>query len=250
MTFLQRLHGLPIAACCRCSRVIIFARTGLVGPGNATPQNTWRNNLNLQKGVGCYAPVADLSSITFLNENRVDCKYLQPQSPGTLAGGRCLLCVSGAYRNESHRKWLRIDPGGSGYATTDMQNTANITPYVAPSGARIPLVPLIIALYFDADPGLAIGNRTSVSFADFAADFNFSQQEIAAYFDTSATHPLNAALYEAVGASAAASSTQPGSSHAPTRLPPGASSGPAQPLLGGTPAQPPNVNNGWMRSNT
>jgi hypothetical protein len=125
-----------------------------------------------------------------------------------------------------------------------MQNTANITPYVAPSGARIPLVPLIVALYFDADPGLAIGNRTSVSFTDFAADFNFSQQEIAAYFDTSITHPLNAALSGAIGASPVAS-TQLGSDHAPTTLPPSAPSGSAQPILGGTPAPPPNINNGW-----
>lgn len=33
-----------------------LARTGLQAPGNHSAQNTWRNNLNLQKGVGCYAP--------------------------------------------------------------------------------------------------------------------------------------------------------------------------------------------------
>src|SRR6266498_2586136 len=32
-----------------------LARTGLLGPGNRTPQNTWRNNFHLQKGIGCYA---------------------------------------------------------------------------------------------------------------------------------------------------------------------------------------------------
>lgn len=236
-----------------------LARTGLIGSGNTTPQNTWRNNLNLQKGIGCYAPVADLSSLTFLNQDRSLCRHLQTTTPGNLAGGRCGLCVSGAsYRNESHRKWLRIDPGGSGYATTDVQNTANFAPYVAPGGARIPLAPLIVALYHDADQGLVLGTRTAVSGADFAADFNFTQQEVATYFETSIAHPLNAALAASagwapgstlgplVGAAPGAGSgtTGPGGAAAPAPTPP-EPAGPVQPVLGGTPAPPPLVNNGW-----
>ena len=214
-----------------------LARTGLIAPGNKTSQNTWRNNFNLQKGVGCYAPVADLSSPTFLNQPRLDCRHLQVASAGSLAGARCSLCLSGAaYRNESHRKWLRIDPAGSGYAVTDLQNVANFLPYVAPGGSRIPLLPLIVALYHDADQGLSIGTRTAVSLKDFASDFNFSRQEISAYFDVSMNHPINARL-------ARSAAWQAGSGLgilAPT--PP-----PALPLpvLGGTPAPPPNTNNGW-----
>ncbi len=232
-----------------------LARTGLIGPGNTTPQNTWRNNLNLQKGIGCYAPVADLSSLTFLNQDRSLCRHLQATTPGNLAGGRCGLCLSGAsYRNESHRKWLRIDPGGSGYSATDTQNTANFAPYVAPGGARIPLAPLIVALYHDADPGLVLGTRTAVSGTDFAADFNFSQQEIATYFETSITDPLNAALAASAGWApgsslgplfgAAFGTTGPGGAAAPAPTPP-LPAGPVQPVLGGTPAPPPLVNNGW-----
>src|SRR5574337_569006 len=143
------------------------------------------------KAEAFWSRVADLSSPTFLNQDRSLCQYLQTPTLGNLARGKCSLCVSGAsYRNEIHQKWLRIDPGGSGYAVTDIQNTANFASYVAPGGARIPLAPLIVALYHDADPGLVLGARTAVSSADFAADFNFSQPEMATYFETSMAHPL------------------------------------------------------------
>ena len=121
-----------------------LARTGLVAPGNRGAQNTWRNNLNLQKGIGCFAPPADLSSQTFLDQDRRECRYLDSPKPGSLAGARCSLCDSGAgYRGESHRKWLRIDTSGAGYAVTDLQNTANFAPYVALDGRRIPVMPLV-----------------------------------------------------------------------------------------------------------
>ena len=66
-----------------------LARTGITAPGHAVAQNTWRNNFNLQKGVGCYAPAQDLSSPTFLNQQRGQCRYLQPGPTGGLSHGRC-----------------------------------------------------------------------------------------------------------------------------------------------------------------
>lgn len=226
-----------------------LARTGLVGPGNTTAQNTWRNNLNLQKGIGCYAPAADLSSPTFLNQNRSACRHLQAVVAGTLAGARCSLCTSGAaYRNESHRKWLRIDPGGNGYAVIDLQNSANFAPYVAPSGSRIPVLPLIVALYHDADPGLVIGTRHDVSLADFAADFNFSTQELSTYFDDSMAHPLNAKLIKSagwpMGSNLAPTAAATVALTKPTAVPPSPAVA-AQPILGGTATPPPNTNSGW-----
>jgi Domain of unknown function (DUF3883) len=227
-----------------------LARTGLIGPQNATAQNTWRNNLNLQKGVGCYAPVADLSSPTFLDQPRINCRHIQLASSGNLAGAHCTLCTSGAaYRSESHRKWLRIDPAGNGYAVTDLLNVANFVPYVAPGGARIPLLPLMVALYHDADPGLSLGARKAVSLADFAADFNFSNQEISSYFDISMRHPLNAQLTQSAAwvrgsklVASAGKQTQTGTSRvAPSNSAPVL----PQPVLGGTQTPPPNTNSGW-----
>lgn len=235
-----------------------LARTGLIGPGNATAQNTWRNNLNLQKGIGCYAPASDLASFTFLDQNRADCKYLQTVSPGSLSGAKCSLCTSGAtYRSESQRKWLRIDPSGNGYATTDLQMIANFLPYLAPGGVRIPVFPLIVALYYDADPGLVIGNRPTVSLAEFAADFNLSEQEVSAYFDTSTGSQLNARLINSVAWASSneaslvgAGTANAGPSPALTGSTTGAKAQPTPkpvpaPNLHGTPTPPPNTNNGW-----
>lgn len=232
-----------------------LARTGLVAPGNKGAQNTWRNNFNLQKGIGCYAPPSDLSSPTFLNEDRSQCRYLQTSLPGSLNDARCSLCLSGAgYRGESHRKWLRIDPGGNGYAVTDLQNTPNFAPYVAPSGSRIPVLPLIVALYHDADPALTLGSRTRVQLADFITDFNFSQNEFVAYFDDSTRHPLNAQLTRSAAWPRGASVGRPLPSQPPAMAARSRRTStrgsrtmviPPSPNLTGTPAPPPNTNTGW-----
>src|SRR5262249_34715353 len=99
------------------------ARTGLTSPGNTTAQNTWRNNFHLQKGVWCHAPRHDLAGQTFLAQPRSACHHLAQATAGVFAGSTCQLCPSGArYRNEEHRKWLRIDPGGNGIAVVDLLN--------------------------------------------------------------------------------------------------------------------------------
>ena len=225
-----------------------LARTGLISPGNRGAQNTWRNNFNLQKGIGCYAPLADLSSPTFLNEDRSQCRFLQSVALGSLMGAHCSLCPTGAtYRGESHRKWLRIDPGGNGYAVTDLQNIGNFAPYVAPTANRIPLLPLIVALYHDADPGLVLGTRASVQTAEFMSDFNLSRAEFDAYFDDSVHHPINAQLLASrawpQGTLQSPESTQPATRTPRTRRRTLAIVAP--PVLTGTPAPPPATNSGW-----
>lgn len=170
-----------------------LARTGVVGIGNTTTQNTWRNNFNIQKGIGCYAPVQDLCSLTFLNEDRSNCRYLQHGNGGGLAGGTCTLCVnSGNYRAESHRKWLKISADGEGYSTADLRMVDNFTPYIAPNNSRIPIFPFVAAVYYDSQSGTPISGRDNIGIDDFASDFNLSQEEINAYFNADPEHPLNA----------------------------------------------------------
>jgi len=234
-----------------------LARTGLTAPGNAGPQNTWRNNFNLQKGIGCYAPATDLSSHVFLNQDRNQCRHLHAPTRGSLVGARCSLCPRGAgYRGESHRKWLRIDPGGNGYAVVDLQNTENFVPYVSPDGKRLPVIPLIVALYHDADPGLVLGTRESVDLAGFMGDFNLSQLEMAAYFDDSVQNPLNARLMRSgswpagavIGTQLAFRPpvvTQPRAGRRTGVHIPRAAVVPQTPILTGTPTPPPNINTGW-----
>jgi hypothetical protein len=228
-----------------------LARTGLTSPRNRTPQNTWRNNFNLQKGVGCYAPPQDLSSPTFLNQPRNECRYLQTAEPGQLADATCQLPTTGAtYRSEQHRKWLRIDPAGGRYAVVDLMNIANFVPYVAPGGMRIPAVPLVVALYHDCNAGLTLANRREVDIPDFASDFNFSPEELAQYFDDDPVNPHNQSL----------ANSFPGTTWTRTatlrrsivrRAPPRPAGVrrrarvPRAPVLTGTPVPPPGVNTGW-----
>lgn len=173
-----------------------LARTGITRPGRASPQNTWRNNFQLQKGIGCYAEGVELDSLTFLNESRLNCRHLVPRTPGMLRGATCALAAANPrYRGEDHRKWLKIHPGGEGLAAVDLLLTTNFAPWVAPAGIRIPVLPLIVALYHDSDPALPLGARAAgLELTDFAADFNFSPAEFDAYFDQDPTNRHNAAL--------------------------------------------------------
>lgn len=171
-------------------------RTGLTVPGRAYPQNTWRNNFQLQKGIGCYADANELDSLAFLNQSRVHCRHLVSANPGSLRDATCALAAAGPrYRGEDHRKWLKIHPGGEGFAAVDLLMTANFSPSLAPAGHRIPVLPLVVALYHDGEPALSVGARVAgFDLADFAADFNFSPTELDAYFDQDPANPYNAAL--------------------------------------------------------
>jgi Holliday junction resolvase-like predicted endonuclease len=228
-----------------------LARTGVVGVGNTTAQNTWRNNLNLQKGIGCYASPGDLSSKTFLEQSRLHCKYLAPVVADQLAGATCSLATnSPRYRNEDHRKWLRIDTGGGGYAAVDFNDTTNFAQYVAPGGKKVPLAPLIGALYFDATPGLSIASRTAVDTAAFASDFNMSASELSSYFDATATNPYNAAILVAfpessIGEAVTAIPISAPAAVSPTLKKKKKPSTIPAPVLSGTPVTPPTTNSGW-----
>lgn len=227
-----------------------LARTGIRGRGNRSSQNTWRNNFYIQKGVGCYASVQDLSSGSFLDERRAQCRYLQPGPEGGLSGGTCRLSAVGSYRNEDHRKWLRIDPGGNGFAIVDLLRTETFAPYIAPSGNRLPIVPLIVALYHDASTAFSLGTRSTVSIEEFQADFNFGADEFSSYFDASASNPFNGAMIRELDISY----TEP----SPPRSPPGMRDSlpdaPRRrrraapipfPSPAGTPVAPPTVNSGF-----
>lgn len=226
-----------------------LARTGVIPVGGTTSSNIWRNNLHLQKGIGCYASPEELASRTFLNEPRENCRHLV----GNLENGRCELQSDARYRGESHRKWLRIDPGGNGFAVVDLMNISNFLPYVAPDGERIPIIPLVYALYYDGNPGLAVGSRPDVTIQDFCFDFNFSEGEFAAYFDQDINNKFNASILAEFpsigftpveltdGVPAPREATQPrgklGSRTAAAPLP--------TPVLTGTVTPPPQTHSGW-----
>jgi len=178
-------------------------RTGILVTGNAEPQNTWRNNYNLQKGVGCYADSGELESPAFLAEQRIKCPHLEVGADGKLKGGVCNIPASSAkYRGEENPKWLRLATDGSGLAVIDMGRVESFAPHVAPEGVRLPLVPLVVALYHDALPGQVTGQRSAVSIKHFAADFNLSEAMLNACFDTSAESKYNATVLAMMGGAA------------------------------------------------
>ncbi len=230
------------------------ARTGLIGVGNTTPQNTWRNNFNIQKGVGCYGTPADLSNPAFLSQPRALCPYLQPSAPGAgLFDATCQLSTAGGtYRNEDHLKWLRIEPAGGGYSVVDLTNVPNFSPDVAPGGHRLPLLPVVVALYHDPIAGLPHSGRQQIDTLDFAVDFNFTVPELNAYFDDDPANPHNAALQaiNPLGSQYTRFSALPAPFAPPQPPPPGpAGAGgaplPPAPVLNGTQVAPPAVNTGF-----
>lgn len=222
-------------------------RTGIRSPGRNYPQNTWRNNFNLQKGIGCYAPPVELASQTFLEQDRVDCNYLISPRNGSLQGARCRLCPGASYRSESHAKWLRIDPGGNGYAVADLLNINNYLGYVAPDGNRIPILPLVVALYHDAMPGLTLGSRTALRVSDFATDFNFTASELMSYFDLDPSNQHNRTMLRRFPRLSFSGTPQPVTRPIPRRPPPSRSPnrGTPTPIFSATPIPPPATNSGW-----
>lgn len=175
-----------------------LAKTGVVGIKNSYEQNTWRNNLRLQKGIVCYAPPEDLANPDFLYQNRSACKYLQPVTQGNLEDATCRLQSEEAkYRGEEQPKWLRGETTTQGekYSVVDLANIENFVSYIAPNGRRIPILPLIVALYYDALPGI-YDRHTEIDLTHFANDYGFSQEELVAYFDDDKDNEYNQRLIQ------------------------------------------------------
>jgi hypothetical protein len=168
--------------------------TGVTGPGRAAASNIWRNNFNIQKGFGCFAPTLELNNAAFRSESRLDCPHLRPAAPGVLRGAVCEFAADAEYRNEDHPKIFRIDPGTRDLFVYDPSDISNYRSFVAPDGRRIPIAPLICALYHDSD--LAAG-RAEIDVQDFMLDFNFSNAEVDAYFDQDPALPAHADLLAA-----------------------------------------------------
>lgn len=165
--------------------------TGVAAPGRGAA-NIWRNNFNIQKGFGCYASVAELANPAFRLPSRTLCPHLVTAAPGRLAGAHCDLDPDARYRREDHPKVFRIDPHTREHFVYDPADSGNYVPIVlAPGGRRLPIVPLIIALYHDS--AVAAG-RSQVDVADFLIDFDFSPAEALAYFDDDPLLAEHAAL--------------------------------------------------------
>ena len=165
-------------------------RTGENPPGGI-PSNIWRNNFNMQKGFGCYASAAEILDPSFRDSSRKLCSHLVGAKAGTLEGGKCDLEDSATYRREDHPKVFRVDPQNRELFVYNPSDITHFAPIVCSSKGKLPVGPLIVALYYDSR---IAGARSEISIDDFVLDFGFNPEEFDAYFDDDLASGKNAEL--------------------------------------------------------
>lgn len=160
-------------------------RTGDRSPANQYPTNTWRNNFGIQKGIGCPADPDTIRYLLHSDGLRLACPHVLADNEGRQKCG-----IQGTvYRGEEHSIWLRMMPNG--YQVADLDEEAVYTPYLFARGQKIPIFPLIGAMYSFAPPE-AYPERVVVGIPDFAEDFKFARDQVATLFDCEPANPYNA----------------------------------------------------------
>ena len=150
--------------------------TGRLNPRNQSPTNTWRNNFNIQKGIGCPASATTIRQLLDDPSIRRGCSYMSVDSEDSLS---CTIAGT-RYRGEEHSIWLRST--AAGYQVADLNDPATYRSYFAPDGRRIPIFPLIAALYSLTQDDV-YPDRDVVGVPEFAQDFGFSIEQVEAIFD-------------------------------------------------------------------
>lgn len=174
-------------------------RTGVVPIGLRYPANTWRNNLGIQKGVGCAAGADVVATLVANPDGRMACPYMQITD-----AGRHMCGISGTeYRGEEHAIWLRSE-AGSGHQVVNLDDQTIFAEYLAPGGHKIPIYPLIAVLYTFALPGFYPA-RLDVGIGEFASDFNWSISAVEKIFDCNPASEANAFVLDLVSGPLAAS---------------------------------------------
>ena len=162
-------------------------RTGEVAPGNSYPTNTWRNNLNVQKGIGCPADPETIRSLLGDPLGRLRCPSLMTDEEGHQQCG-----VTGTnYRGDEHSIWLGMTE--TGYQAVDLDQPTVYEPYLAPKGQRVPIFPLISVLYHAA-PVAMYPSRGTVGVPEFCQDFGLNVDRAVEIFDCEVDSPANSEI--------------------------------------------------------
>lgn len=162
-------------------------RTGGVAPGNRYPTNTWRNNLQVQKGIGCPAEPAQIRALLNNPLGRLACPLMTVDDEGRQQCG-----VTGTiYRGDEHSIWLRTT--SEGYQVVDLDQPSAYEPYLAPKGQRIPIFSLIPVLYHTAPSGV-YPNRQTVGVPEFCDDFGLRVDQAVEMFDCDPDSPDNSEI--------------------------------------------------------
>jgi hypothetical protein len=166
-------------------------RSGEIAPEHRVSTNTWRNNLGIQKGIGCPAEAETIIRLLDAPGIRIACPHMSVDSEGRYGCG-----ITGtAYRGEEHSIWLRIT--GDGYQAADLNHPSVYAAYLSAHGARIPVFPLIAVLYSLA-PQAAYPVRANVGIPEFAEDFHFTLDQVETLFDCDPESLQNASLLGAI----------------------------------------------------
>ena len=153
-------------------------------------QNTWRNAMDTQAGLGCAASNAELSDLSFVIAERSDCPHRDEETRTcTLNGARCHNPTkkggSGLTSLPSLPKILKEQDG---FYITSLAPEA-ISRCIDKAAERIPAYPFLYALYNSAH---LFEDRATVDLGAFASDFAIAEDSINALFDTDPASPLNA----------------------------------------------------------
>jgi uncharacterized protein DUF3883 len=170
-------------------------RSGVTAPGHQWPTNTWRNNFNIQKGIGCPAEPETIRALLDSPMGRLTCPHMSEDPEG-----RPFCAIQGTnYRGEEHSIWLRMTAGA--YQKVNLDHPAVTQGYLNPSKRKIPIFPMIAALYCEAAPD-TYPARAVVGIPDFAADFYFTLDQVEELFDCDPTSAENARLLSRIDAAA------------------------------------------------
>jgi hypothetical protein len=172
-------------------------RSGETTPGRREKTNTWRNNVGIQKGVGCLAAPEVIDDLLHDPLVRLACPHIRENSTG---GHFCSIEATKRttkYRGEEHSIWLRRTDDG--YQVVDLNLPRVYEPYLCPAGRRIPLFALIAILYGFAPAGI-YPLRQRVGIPDFAEDFKFTLSQVRTIFDVDPESDGNAPVLRAAEA--------------------------------------------------
>lgn len=145
-------------------------------PQSSHGQNNWRDFFRYGNGVSCLAPEEEFTP-DFLGQSRHTCPHLIINTAGDEA---CSLhrqqtkYIRGLDKPK-FLKWTNPGPGGT-YKLTPL-NEPSLLEFIRPLTRRVPLEPLIQALYF----GAAWNHKATITVEDFATDFHFSSADIVEY---------------------------------------------------------------------
>ncbi len=163
----------------------------ILSPKVLTPETTnlWRNSLSLQKGIACFANHNTFTkNIGFLKESYLKCQF---RAEDTVCEARAGLNVSAQKCVNIWAKLLLKEEVGPKKAVfrKSFWNIEVLRPLFLDQ--KIPLYPLIVALYFGSKINKG---RKSITEEDFVREFRITQDEFLEFFDIDQDSELNAAI--------------------------------------------------------